>query len=68
VENVKEIVIEIDDDIFRDIKNETGLKIMMGNAYGACDEFLILFIKSVEAGTPKIHVIKRQKGHRKTKI
>jgi hypothetical protein len=64
----KEILIKIDDNIFQDIKQEAGLKIFLGEAYGALDEFIVLFIKSVEKGLPTIHVIKRKKGQRRTKI
>ena len=65
---MKKITIEIDDKAFKEIKQEIGLKMMVGNAYGFVDEFIILFVKSVEANKELIQVIKRQEGQKKTVI
>jgi len=62
----KQLTIDIDDDAYEDIKTDTGVKIIRGNLHGPLDEFVLLFIKSVDAGKNAIHITKR--GRRRQKI
>jgi hypothetical protein len=64
----KQLIIKIDDDAYEDIKTDTGVKIIRGNLHGPLDEFVLLFIKSVDAGKNVIHITKRKKGRRRQKI
>lgn len=64
----KRITIEIDDDAFEEIKAEIGTKLLLGQVYGHADEFVILFLKSIDAGKNIISICKRKKGQRRTKV
>ena len=45
---MKFLRLEISDRAFNEIRSEVGLKRMVGNAYGACDELLQRIINSVD--------------------
>lgn len=55
------INLDIEDDIYNEIKTEVGFKIMCGNSYGIIDEFLRLVISKVENGETDITIRKKEK-------
>lgn len=62
------IVVEIDEDAYEVIKQEIGAKFALVNQKNFCDEFVLMFVKSLNAGLPSIHITKRKKGQRRTII
>ena len=68
MKEIKKIVIEIDEDAYKVIKQEIGVKFASDNQVGFCDEFVLMIVKSLYAGLPSIHITKRKKGQRRTKV
>jgi hypothetical protein len=64
----RKIVVEIDEDAYEEIKQEIGVKFALDNQEGFCDEFILMFVKSLYAGLSTIHITKRKKGQRRTII
>lgn len=53
---MKTIRLEIDDDVYQRISTAMGIRQMTGSAHGILDEFIVLLIKSIEAGLETKHV------------
>jgi hypothetical protein len=64
----RKIIVEIDNDAYEELRTEIGLKFGLENAFGFCDEFVLMVVKSIYGGLGSIHVTKRKKGHKRTKI
>ena len=45
---MKKITLLIDDDVYRDLKNTIGIRMLTGNAYGVQDAFVKKLIESVD--------------------
>ena len=64
----RRIIIEIDEDAFQALVNEIGVKRALDNMEGFIDEFILVVVKSLYSGVQNIHVVRRKKGQKRTKI
>lgn len=63
----KDIIVKLDSDAFDELKQQLNLKIAL-EELSVCDEFALMVIKSMYAGLNSVHVCKRKKGEKRTKI
>ena len=54
---MKEILLKIDDKVFKDLQNTMGIRDMMGNAYGLVDGLVSKIITSVENEEKELELI-----------
>ena len=45
---MKEIVLKIDDDVYKELKNNIGVRMLTGAAYGYIDAFMAKLVESVD--------------------
>lgn len=57
---MKRIIVEIEDDVYKEIMQEIGLKKMMGNLYGFCDEFILTLVGAIEKGKKGISIERKK--------
>jgi hypothetical protein len=57
---MKRILLKIDDEVYENIKSLMLIKMISESAYGEVDEFLILLIKSIDAGKKEVSIIKKK--------
>ena len=58
---MKTITLDIEDDVYRDLRTQAGLRIAMGESHGIVDAFVALLIKSIDEGTERKHVQRKAK-------
>ena len=55
------ILLEFDEETFRDLKTEAQTRCLAGNMWGLLDAFVVKLVKKVEAGDEEWSVIKKNK-------
>lgn len=59
--------LDIEDDVFNEIKSEVGFKIMCGNSYGIVDEVLRLIVMKIDKGETEIIIRRKEKVKKENK-
>lgn len=61
---MRTITLEIEDDVFNELRTQCGLRAMMGESHGLVDAFMAVLIKAVEDNLERKHIRRRKKGER----
>ncbi len=59
---MKTITLNIPDELYTKLRNNFGIRVMTGSAYGLLDDFLRTIISRVEAGASEPHLRLREEG------
>ena len=64
---MKKIALEIEDEIFTDLKSSIITRGITGSLFGTIDEFITLLIKAIENNQETVTIIKKKKRKKKRK-
>ena len=63
---MKKIALEIEDEIYKELKNSLMIRFMVDSGGSLPDQFTSLIIKAIDDGDDKVKIIKPKKGGRKS--